>query len=406
MTLTRVVKPSDSPPLGGGDIARVQSLLSTLRKHLEHNHSADSSFSIPAMGWKRGDTGPYTLYERLAVCDPVLLRFFRFMCMCFSGYSVYHCSVAEGLTFPDTINADTADRHWDHAAFPDQHYSTHMRQTFCVPPGLIFQPPLRLGEAGWIKNNRFISIDQLFYQERLSLMYFAGLIEYLEKQIAERGEARILEIGGGYGALAFAIKQYLPAASYTIVDLPESLSFSGTYLTLMRPDLKISVGLNSCPFGYRLVPVGLAQELNEQFDLVINTLSMAEMSEYQVEKYCRLMKAIWIKEDGFFFEQNFDDRSVGWTYAEPIIERQLERHVSNLRPGFEVLRGKPTIWKNPAAMSKVALNVQFPSMDPVKILEIGNKYTVYRSGIEYLVAQAGQVVGRELSLENVYRMVG
>jgi hypothetical protein len=39
---------------------------------------------------------------------------------------------------------DTADRHWKDAPFPNDHYRLHMLQTYGVPPGLIFQPPLQV----------------------------------------------------------------------------------------------------------------------------------------------------------------------------------------------------------------------------------------------------------------------
>ena len=42
----------------------------------------------------------------------------------------------------------------------------------------------------------------------------------------------------------------------------------------------------------------MAEELDDSFDLVINTLSMSEMTEHQVLKYAHLMRRRWLKPDG------------------------------------------------------------------------------------------------------------
>jgi hypothetical protein len=396
-----VVKPSDSPPLSEADVLRARKLLRSVQGFARADQEKNA-FSFPDGVWNRESSKEYfALSERLFRCNPGDLRYFRFMCKCFSGYSLYHQKDADGTVFPEVaaFEEETADRHWVDAPFPEPINNIHRRHTFNLPVGLIFQPPLRLGEAGWWKNGRFISIDQVYYQERLSLLYFGGLIDFLEQKINERGEARILEIGGGYGALAFGLKNYLPQASYTIVDLPNSLAFSGTYLTLLRPDLDISVGLERSPYGFRLVPVALAQQLTEEFDLIINTLSMSEMAVYQVAEYCRLMKETWIKNGGFFYEQNFDNTSVGLIHAEAVIDDHLEKRKSGFAPAnFGLLRGKPSVWQSPGANVAVTLTTKFPAFNQVKILEAGD-HTVVRIGCDYLLMRQAQQIALGASLE-------
>ena len=98
------------------------------------------------------------------------------------------------------------------------------------------------------------------------------------------------------------------------------------------------------PHGVRFVPNYMAGQLAQPFDLVINTLSMSEMSEYQVRRYLALMKTVWLKDGGLFFEQNMDNRPMGLQCAEALIgdvfpeQRRLRDHALILR------EGSPNIW--------------------------------------------------------------
>jgi len=88
----------------------------------------------------------------------------------------------------------------------------------------------------------------------------------------------------------------------------------------------------------------MAEQLAEPFDLVINTLSMSEMSEYQVKRYLDLMKRAWLREGGLFFEQNMDNRPMGLQCAEALIGEEFPEHRS-LRTHARFLReGSPNVW--------------------------------------------------------------
>jgi len=56
-------------------------------------------------------------------------------------------------------------------------------------------------------------------------------------------------------------------------------------------------------FAIQLVPNYQSQLIPGNFDLVINTLSLTEMSPPQQHVYGNLIKQ-WIGNDGLFFEQN------------------------------------------------------------------------------------------------------
>jgi hypothetical protein len=74
---------------------------------------------------------------------------------------------------------------------------------------------------------------------------------------------RILEIGGGYGALAYWFKQAFPRASYSIVDLPECILFSRLYLSLTIADMPTSFGLSPAMHGIRFIPNFMAEQLKD-----------------------------------------------------------------------------------------------------------------------------------------------
>lgn len=166
-----------------------------------------------------------------------------------------------------------------------------------IPQEFWIKPPLMCGEHGWRVSGVILNPDTLVYQERISLLYDAGVIGKLKRP-------RILEIGGGYGALARALWPMVGRGLYVICDLPESLMFAGLYLTLTT-DAPVALNISGDE-GYLLLPNYWFHELRGPFDLVINTISMSEMTPYQVEIYARAI-AKFIGSGGVFFEQNTTD---------------------------------------------------------------------------------------------------
>jgi hypothetical protein len=94
----------------------------------------------------------------------------------------------------------------------------------------------------------------------------------------------------------------------------------------------------------------MAEQLDDRFDLVINTLSMSEMSEYQVRKYIELLCTGWLREDGVLFEQNHDVRYMGLLFAQDILASEFEFHIplyppdANYVTGFPYKHGFPSVW--------------------------------------------------------------
>ena len=97
--------------------------------------------------------------------------------------------------------------------------------------------PLVGGEIGYKVDEVCVNPDTVSYQERLTGLYDSGLLERLRS----RRSPIILEVGSGYGALAFYIKRILPHARLYLVDIPTSLMFAGCYLVMADPLKHIQV---------------------------------------------------------------------------------------------------------------------------------------------------------------------
>jgi hypothetical protein len=131
----------------------------------------------------------------------------------------------------------------------------------------------------------------------------AGIINRLK----DLERPRILEIGGGYGGLAWFLTRIVPHATYTIVDLPSSLVHSGCYLTVAQSThpVRLSDG-TAAETGkeIELVPNTVAEALiGRRFDLAINTISFAEMAAEVVRGYADLIDRT-LTDEGVMFEQN------------------------------------------------------------------------------------------------------
>jgi len=234
------------------------------------------------------------LFDRVRRCDDEAIGQFRAFCQPFTGFRLYEMTIAGEP--PDDLSGYTDAR----IALNLERNLPYVDQWLSLPRHHMFVPPRRFGEIGHDIDGVIVNYDTWAYQERIDFLHDSGALDRLSPT------ARVLEIGGGYGALGYWFKQAYPGCAYTIIDLPECLLFSGLYL-----------GLSDVAF--RAVPNYAADALQEPFDLVINTLSMSEMSAAQVRHYTRLMRKYWLSEGGVFFEQNHDNRTIGLLNAQDLI---------------------------------------------------------------------------------------
>jgi putative sugar O-methyltransferase len=125
----------------------------------------------------------------------------------------------------------------------------------------------------------------------ISTIFFWHVYQYLAiTRNLCANPSRVLEIGGGYGALARLFKLEHPHIHYAITDIPESLFFAEIFLKINFPNCKTryvlrpneSINDDTCDF--LLVPVQLsATLLNKPFDVAINTGSLQEMPDCTVD---------------------------------------------------------------------------------------------------------------------------
>jgi hypothetical protein len=228
--------------------------------------------------------------------DADFVRMLRLHSYIFTGYHL--SDVLTGTrtptwAVPAWVPADWAD--WEIPVF--QLYREQM------PAELLITPPLVAGEVGFDVFGYCVNRDVVAYLDRIKLMAEAGIIARLRQ--LER--PRILEIGGGYGGLAWFLTRVVPRASYTIVDLRTSLMHSGCYLSVAQSThpVRVSDGIRAdARAEIELVPNTIAEALGDRhFDLAINTISFAEMPAEVVRRYAGLIDRT-LNPDGALFEQN------------------------------------------------------------------------------------------------------
>ena len=129
--------------------------------------------------------------------------------------------------------------------------------------GIMFDEPQDGHPSGCMIDGRFIGQDML--HTALEAME-------LQKQIPLSNHSSILEIGGGYGRLAWYLNQLYPGLRYVIVDIPPALYLSRRYLRHHAHTVST------------LMPHELAT-LQERFDVVVAFDCLREMSREQVSWY-------------------------------------------------------------------------------------------------------------------------
>ena len=200
-----------------------------------------------------------------------------------------------------------------HNAVPKKMIKRYYQKVAGLPDEYIVRPPKIMAECGWEINGGLVNDDTLMYQKHITNLFFEGVFEKL-KNIEH---PKILEIGSGYGGLAYSIKKLLPHARYYMVDLAESLIFSSIYTDIalpgtVIPEKAIYMGdnpdiLDPNDNHFSFIPNLFASDIvgKSDFDLIINTGSFGEMKKEQVKEYVDIVSKV-LKKDGLFYEENHD----------------------------------------------------------------------------------------------------
>ena len=310
---------------------RVMELVGSRSDYVEEK-GVDPAFAYPDGNWNGDPRNEFLrLFARVAVCDTDAIGQLRAFTQVFSGVKLYEMQDGP-VPVLERLDDYTDDAIAAKLSSNLSNLTAWKALTEHLPYRCIFTPPRRFGEIGHDVRGVIVNPDTVIYQRLINYLSDSGVIGWLDGLASAKGQVRVLEIGGGYGALASWFRAAFPNCSYTILDLPECLLFSGLYLSLSRPDVRTGWGLEPVPFGMRFIPNYQADFLHEEFDLVINTVSMSEMSAIQVRRYVALMKSRWIKSGGLFFEQNSDNRHIGLLRAQDIFIEEFcsQRRLSSV----------------------------------------------------------------------------
>jgi SAM-dependent methyltransferase len=106
---------------------------------------------------------------------------------------------------------------------------------------------------------------------------------------------RVLEIGGGYGRMAYLMRSLFPEVQYIILDIPPALAVSQNYLSAVMPEDNIA-RFGKTPTLDRphcfLLPHQATAIPDGYFDLVINFSSFDEMPSQVVLGYLELISRV------------------------------------------------------------------------------------------------------------------
>ena len=146
-----------------------------------------------------------------------------------------------------------------------------------------------LGGFGYRLSEGLFNVDTIKFLEVLVGMKRAGLLDVLHNS---NSRPSILEIGAGWGGLAYQIKALFPKVRYTIIDFPELFLFSATYLKVAYPGARVVVldaetdrdAVQDADFVF--IPHTLASQVSCCApDITLNVASFQEMTSEQVSAY-------------------------------------------------------------------------------------------------------------------------
>jgi hypothetical protein len=163
---------------------------------------------------------------------------------------------------------------------------------------LVPESPL-LGGFGHHIDGALINVDTLKFYECLIALDRGGALATLRER-GGHGKV-VIEIGAGWGGFAYQLRTLCPRVRYIIVDLPQSLLFSGTYLKTVFP--RASMRLATEPVAapgtaetnddFILIPhFFLADSELPRPDLAVNVASFQEMTTEQVQRHAASLRGL------------------------------------------------------------------------------------------------------------------
>ncbi len=208
-------------------------------------------------------------------------------------------------------------------------YTTEVPEHYWLNEPLVPTSPMPVGVNF---RGRMINRSISRFQSCISNLYRMGIMTALD---ANPQRNLIVEIGAGYGGLAHGFAATLKPHTYVIVDLPETLLFSGTYLTINNPNKKIYIYEKETftpefirkgifDYDFVLLPHFVTSELFALpiINLFINMMSFQEMSPDQIQGYLKLAEAKAV----YLYSDNVDRHPFNRDLGESTVSDLLAKH--------------------------------------------------------------------------------
>jgi len=325
---------------------------------LRENPLEGDDFDAPANFWAQSFLNHN--FSKLAAKDRSTFSNLRLYCYNFTGRRLLENCAAAGVPLLDELPANLDESIALRYRSSEKLLRHFYTVTGAVPHENTIRPPSVMAEVGILVNGIIVNLDTIHYQTSMNGLLKSGVIDDLKMKSDSGAVVRVLEIGAGFGALAFHLLSKLAHARYFIVDLPESLAFSAAYLAIAKPDLKQLVlgkdelynGTDFDDYDIIFIPNHFLKILRGELatlDCVINVMSLSEMSADQVAGYADIV-AEALAPTGVFYEQNHVSHEKHVDIAPILTERFPFRHVvQNTRS----VDGLPALYLDPHAEASV-----------------------------------------------------
>jgi hypothetical protein len=162
----------------------------------------------------------------------------------------------------------------------------------------LFVPESRvLGGFGYELNLGLANLETLKTYECTIAMERGGALAGL-RRLPERQV--VLDIGGGWGGIVYALKTLFPKTCFVLCDVPEALLLSATYLQTVFPGAKVAFVTSEASrfkggwaaHDFIFVPHAFYQAIApERIDLMIDSGSPRPVGEGTIQAYVKLAAA-------------------------------------------------------------------------------------------------------------------
>jgi len=170
----------------------------------------------------------------------------------------------------------------------------------------------------------YVVEDSLLYEPVFEYHYQAN---YFHKLLSSISSPVIIEIGGGFGGLAYQIIKKIPKVKYIGFDLPENIFLQSYYLKCAFPEANILTyheGISSVTrddldsFDIILLPNFMLPQVELGLaDLIVNIRSLSEMPFETIQEYLHQVDRLG---PTFFFHENIYKRRLDEFHGIPSSE--------------------------------------------------------------------------------------